>query len=147
MKSLYRVVATAAAVTLAFPAAAGAQQAKPAPTQGSELPTLTVDQLEDMKVVNDKGEKIGEIDEIVRSKTNKDNLFAVVDVGGFLGIGDREVLLSIRDMSKRGNDLAAPAGTTKAQLEKLPKYDKDQFVELPDEEVVTIGSHTHTGGR
>lgn len=147
MKPLFVTIATAAAFALAFPTAAVADETKPAPAQGSELPTLSVDQLEDMKVVNDKGEVIGEVDEIVRSKTNKDDIFAVVEVGGFLGLGDRDVALSVRDLTKRGDKIAAPAGTTKAQLEKLPKYDEDKFVELPDEQLITIGSHTHSGGR
>lgn len=146
MKPLLRVVATAGALAFAFPTAAVAQQATP--SQGSELPAMRVEQLETMKVLNEKGEEIGKIKEIVRSKTNKDEIYVVVGVGGFLGIvGERDVTLPLRDMSKRANDLQAPAGTTKAQLEKLPKYDKDQFVQLPNDQVVTIGSHTHTGGR
>ena len=108
---------------------------------------MRVDQLTGSKVVNDKGEEIGRIKSIVRDKENKE-LSAVVGVGGIANtVGERDVTIRLRDMARHGDKLAAPAGTTKAQLEKMPEFDDTKFDKLPDDQVVTIGSRTASGGR
>jgi sporulation protein YlmC with PRC-barrel domain len=125
----------------ASPALAAEQHEAPAPAREGELPTMRVDQLEGTDVINEKGETIGDVDEIVRDKQTNE-LYAVVSVGGFLGIGEHDVAIPLRDMTKVGSKLAAPPGTTKEQLEQMPEYQKGRYVELPDDQVVTVGSGT-----
>jgi sporulation protein YlmC with PRC-barrel domain len=72
-------------------------------------------------VVNDKNEKIGTLDDIVVDKQKV--LFAILQVGGFLGVGARLVAmpydsLKIDDVGKR---IELP-GASKDELKKLPEF-------------------------
>lgn len=133
------------ALALASPALATEQQGQQGAPQGSQLPTMRADDVSGKKVVNDKNEDIGRVDSIVRDKaTNKVN--AVVSVGGLMGIGGHKVTIALEDLSLRGDRLAAPAGTTEDKLKQMPEYNESQFVKVPDDEKVTVGTRTGTGG-
>lgn len=136
------------ALALAAPAAMADQhQDQTRPAEGSQLPTMRVDQLEGKKVVTEQGEEIGEVDNIVRDKVTK-KVFAVIEVGGFLGIiGTHDVAIALTDLTMRSDQrLAAPPGTTKEKLESMPEYEEENYTELRDEEIVTVGSRTGVGG-
>jgi sporulation protein YlmC with PRC-barrel domain len=47
----------------------------------------------------------------------------IVGVGGFLGIGEREVALDWNDLQRRDNGGTITSGLSKAELEKLPEYE------------------------
>jgi hypothetical protein len=51
----------------------------------------------------------------------------IVDVGGFLGVGERTVALDIRNLaflrSENGEELRVYTGMTRGQLESLPAHD------------------------
>lgn len=139
----------ALALVLACPAVANAAtDERPAQGQQGQLPTMRVDELTGEKVINDKGEEIGEIDAVVRDKSSK-KLFAVIAVGGFLGIGEHDVTIGLEDLTMQGKRVQAPAGTTRDQLKNMPEYDERQYDELPGDQVVTIGSRagSHGGSR
>ncbi|MDB5367898.1 MAG: hypothetical protein JWM77_3825 [Rhodospirillales bacterium] len=72
-------------------------------------------------VVNDKNEKIGTLDDIVVDKQRV--LFAILQVGGFLGVGARLIAMpyesfKIDDLGKR---IELP-GASKDELKKLPEF-------------------------
>jgi sporulation protein YlmC with PRC-barrel domain len=70
-------------------------------------------------VYNENGDKVGKVDDIVISSDNSVS-FAVISVGGFLGIGSRYV--------------AVPANLFKANEKgqiTLPKASKDELMALP----------------
>jgi hypothetical protein len=137
----------ALAIALAAPAVAADQhQDQSNPAQGSELPTMRVDQLKGKKVVNEQGGEIGDVDEVVRNKATK-KVFAVVEVGGFLGIvGTHDVAIALTDLTLRNDQrIAAPPGTTKDKLEKMPEYKEADYDKLGDDEVVTVGARTGSG--
>jgi hypothetical protein len=72
-------------------------------------------------VYNSANEKIGELDDLIVGKDRV--LFAIIQVGGFLGIGSRLVAvpytsLQIADDGKR---VVLP-GATKEQLKTLPEF-------------------------
>jgi len=73
-------------------------------------------------VYNDTGDEIGELDEIVLGEDGKAN-FAILEVGGFLGIGDRLVALPFESLKidKASGKIILPGGT-KAELEKLAEF-------------------------
>lgn len=73
-------------------------------------------------------EQLGEISSVVRSSTD-DTLHAVVDVGGFFGIGERSVALPIDQghLDQEGN---LHLDLTRDQIENLPEYDPQQYEEL-----------------
>lgn len=71
-------------------------------------------------VVNDKGEKIGDIDDIVVGRGGQ--LFAVLQVGGFLGIGGHRIAVPFNSLvfNQEKHEIELP-GATKEALRRLPE--------------------------
>lgn len=83
---------------------------------------LMVGQLEDMEIVAAGGDKVGEVEEVLADGDG--NIVAVsAEVGGFLGIADKEVVVSLDQFELRENRLVT--SLTKEQLEALPGWDDD----------------------
>jgi sporulation protein YlmC with PRC-barrel domain len=74
-------------------------------------------------VSNDKNEKIGTLDDIIIDQTQKNALFAVLQVGGFLGLGGRLVAVPYESLqiSEDGKKIVLPAAT-KDELKKLSEF-------------------------
>ena len=72
-------------------------------------------------VRNEQGDKIGEIKSI---QLDQDGAVSavIVSVGGFLGIGDREVALAWKDIAVANNGEKVSTALTKDQLQALPPY-------------------------
>jgi hypothetical protein len=73
------------------------------------------------RVKNDKDETIGTLEDIVITKDRR--IFAIVQVGGFLGIGGRLIAVPYDSLqiSDDGRKVTL-AGATKEALEKLPEF-------------------------
>jgi len=71
-------------------------------------------------VVNDANEKIGEVDDLLVEPSDK-VLFAVLSVGGFLGMGERLVVVPFGSLLITGNRVLLPGGTKDA-LKALPEF-------------------------
>jgi sporulation protein YlmC with PRC-barrel domain len=73
-------------------------------------------------VVNDKNEKIGSVDDLIITPTDR-VLFAVISVGGFLGINGRLVAVpySSLTINDKGRKLVLP-GASKDALTQLPPF-------------------------
>ncbi|MDB4871880.1 MAG: PRC-barrel domain protein [Gemmatimonadales bacterium] len=72
-------------------------------------------------VYNDKGEKIGKIDDIIVSPERTVS-HAIVGVGGFLGlIGKHEVAIPMDQIKFIGNRFVIP-GASKAALKAMPEF-------------------------
>jgi len=63
-----------------------------------------------------------------------------VDVGGFLGIGAKEVALDLDNLvfMRDGDDLSLYTSLTKEQLEAQPAYDSSTFAESRDQQLMVI---------
>ena len=72
-------------------------------------------------VVNDANEKIGDVDDLLVEPSDK-VLFAVLSVGGFLGMGERLVVVPFRSLQIAGNRVMLPGGTKDA-LKALPEFE------------------------
>jgi hypothetical protein len=72
-------------------------------------------------VRNDKNEKIGSIDDIIIGHDRL--LFAVLQVGGFLGLGAHLVAVPYQSLvlNEEGNKIVLP-GASKDELKKLPEF-------------------------
>ncbi len=72
-------------------------------------------------VYNDKGEKIGTLDDLI--VTGDKNLYAVLQVGGFLGLGGHLIALPYDSLKidDDGRKLTL-AGASKDALGKLPEF-------------------------
>ena len=76
------------------------------------------------KIVNTANETIGDINEIVLGKDGK-VAAVIVGVGGFLGVGEREVAMgfeSIRMGRNSNNNLVLTANTSKDALKNAPEW-------------------------
>ncbi len=84
--------------------------------------------LDDLDVYNNQNEKIGEISDLA-IKNGKTISGVVVSVGGFLGIGERYVLLDPSSivLADQNGTMRAMVNTSKDELTKAPefKYDRD----------------------
>jgi putative membrane protein len=108
------------------PAAASAtppdQQQAMAATSGQAVEASDVIGTE---VVNDKGDEVGEIKDLVIDANQVQ--YAVVGVGGFLGIGEKEVAIPL-DRLKLGMDQSyLMSADTEAQLKDMPEYQKERY--------------------
>jgi sporulation protein YlmC with PRC-barrel domain len=83
--------------------------------QGYRLSRLT-----GSSVVNEKNEKIGTIDDFVVARNR--SLFAVLQVGGFLGMGAHLVAVPYESLviEEEGRNVQLP-GASKDELKKLPE--------------------------
>lgn len=75
-------------------------------------------------VVNDKDDKIGKIDDLIISPAKGDApaaSFAIVGVGGFLGVGKHDVAIPMAQLRIQNKQLSLP-GATKDALKALPPF-------------------------
>jgi sporulation protein YlmC with PRC-barrel domain len=72
-------------------------------------------------VVNDAGETIGKVDDLLVGRDDS-VLYAIVSVGGFLGIGTKLVAVPFEQLQIGKDSLVLPGGT-KDQLKSLPKFE------------------------
>jgi hypothetical protein len=72
-------------------------------------------------VVNDKNEKIGTVDDVIAD--NKQLSFAVLQVGGFLGLGGHLVVVPYNSLvvDDAGKKITLP-GASKEELKKLSAF-------------------------
>lgn len=87
---------------------------------------LTAEDITGMRVYDAKDEWIGEVSGLIVSTDGKLEK-AVIDVGGFLGIGEKPVALPMDQVQilreENGNDMRIYVDMTKAQLEALPSWE------------------------
>ena len=81
---------------------------------------VTVDQLEDMEIYGPNGEEIGDVDEVLVDASAKP-VAVSADVGGFLGVGENDVVIGLDQVSHDGDHLKV--SMTKEQIEALPEFD------------------------
>ena len=71
-------------------------------------------------VVNDANQTIGKIDDLLITRDGKDP-YAVLSVGGFLGMGSRMVVIRYDSLKFADNKIVLPGGT-KDGLKMLPAF-------------------------
>lgn len=77
-------------------------------------------------VYSTANENVGEINDIVMNR-ELDNVVVILGVGGFLGIGEKDVAISVDDITAvkdENNNLRLTIAATKEQLEAAPTFDR-----------------------
>jgi sporulation protein YlmC with PRC-barrel domain len=162
MERAMRILMTSAAAVIALSAAAHAQEAvtEPATEEGAtaaqtqELPSgVTIiavqedgqtlaNELIGTNIVNAEGETIGEITDLLMGEDGQ-VIGSVVSVGGFLGIGAKELALAQGeiDFSRDENgDLVASIPVTREELEAGPDFtSREEAVALAEQEQLESG--------
>jgi hypothetical protein len=84
-------------------------------------PTYPVSELLGRSVINDTGEEIGRLDDLM---IEDDRLaFAILSVGGFLGLGAHQVVVPFHSLLMDDENLVLP-GATKEALKAMTAYDR-----------------------
>jgi hypothetical protein len=81
---------------------------------------ISVEELESMRLFGANGEEIGEIEDVLGDAAGMPAA-VTVEVGGFLGMGEREVILQLDAITVAGLRLTLDA--TREQIEALPEWD------------------------
>ncbi|MBK8907218.1 MAG: PRC-barrel domain-containing protein [Rhodospirillales bacterium] len=77
-------------------------------------------------VVNRNGEDVGEISAVVVDSLKQD-VYAVVSIGGFLGIGDQEVVIPLTELDIGEDAVTLMSQQTRDELKSLPAYDEESY--------------------
>ena len=123
--------ASAAIIGMSFLAAPAKAQGVP---QAVEITKVDVQKVEagyraskviGSSVLNDENQTIGKIDDLLVTRDGKEP-YAVLSVGGFLGMGIRMVVIRYDSLKFADNKIVLPGGT-KDGLKMLPafQYSKD----------------------
>nr|WP_294551842.1 PRC-barrel domain-containing protein [uncultured Rhodopila sp.] len=121
MKKLTTVL-TAAALALMFAPSiitpASAQSQSPS-AMVAQTHSLRASKLIGTEVYNDQGEDLGKLEDILVKDTVSEPL-AVLSVGGFVGGGDKLVVVPLSHISLKADKASMSA--TKAEMAALPKW-------------------------
>ena len=83
---------------------------------------MSVQQMENATIYDAKGKPIGEVEEVIAN--NKGQIVAVTaEVGTYFGLGDKEVLISITDLTPKNGQFVTDL--TLEQVKALPTWDDD----------------------
>lgn len=88
----------------------------------TDISKLSGEELKDKKIYNARNDELGTIDEVMGS--TETGRTAIVEVGGFLGIGAKKVAIPVNQLSV-GPDGKIVLNMTEDQLKALPEYKKE----------------------
>jgi hypothetical protein len=81
---------------------------------------VTIDDLEKMEIYGPNGEEVGEV-EAGRVDASAQPVAIAAEVGGFLGMGEKDVVIGLDQLAKDGDHLNV--GMTKDQIGALPDFE------------------------
>jgi sporulation protein YlmC with PRC-barrel domain len=100
---------------------------------GSTTPGMSVEELKtialgwsakkqilDKPVYNDKNEKVGDVDDLIIAPDSSAS-YAIIGVGGFLGLGERQVAIPVNRLKHSEGRIVLP-GATKDALQAMPSF-------------------------
>jgi sporulation protein YlmC with PRC-barrel domain len=71
-------------------------------------------------VYNDKDEKVGDVDDLIIAPDSSVS-YAIIGVGGFLGLGERQVAIPVSRFKNSEGRIVLP-GATKEALQAMPSF-------------------------
>lgn len=83
-----------------------------------------------MDIYGSDGKKIGEVNKVLADNSNAVKA-VTVDVGGFLGMGSREVVIPIDNLQKGPEKNRLQVTMTKTEIEKLDKWENSERESAP----------------
>ena len=99
---------------------------------------LKASELIGMKVEGSDGKNLGKIRDLVIDPEDGDIEYAVLDFGGFLGIGDKYFAVPWDALNKTENGKKIALDTTKRDLKKAPGFDKNHWPDLSDQQQAVV---------
>ena len=95
--------------------------------QSPDLTELSASELEGRVVKTASGEEIGEIDAVWTSSTAPDERVATVEVGGFLGMGEKTIAIPVSDLQQLTTDGSYETTMTRSTIEGQPEFDESGY--------------------
>lgn len=98
---------------------------------------LSAEELIGTAVYGADEENVGSIEDVILDGETVD--FVTLEVGGFLGMGDKEVAVSMENlafMSDEDGEMYLYTSFTKEQLEAQPEYDEATFADARDDQLL-----------
>ena len=89
---------------------------------------VSIEEVLGASVVNAEGDEVAEIEDVVLGQG--DQYYAILSVGGFLGIGDKKVAVPFDQLQLGEDEVYLMSGETEEQLEQMPEYDEEQYQPL-----------------
>lgn len=109
-----------------------ADQASDYMNEGEGFDNMKAEELDDVTVVLSTGEEIGEIDEVGFSAQHGERV-AVVEVGGFLGIGEKDIAVPFSKLTKNA-DGNAQITMSRSEIEAAAEFDDEWLEEESEQE-------------
>ncbi len=103
-----------------------AQQEQPQATSESPLAAMPASDVIGTEVQNAEGDTVAEIVDLVKEQ-GAENLYAVLSVGGFLGIGDKKVVVPLEELDVGQEGEIVMANVTEDQLRNMPEYNEEGY--------------------
>lgn len=104
-------------------AKAGRQQT--GASSGADVEGVEAEDIVGRDVVNRNGDEVGEVSALVVDQ--KKDVYVVVSIGGFLGIGDREVAIPLTEFDINEDAVTLMSQQTADELKSLPEYDEQNY--------------------
>ncbi len=103
----------------------------------ANLRQMSVEALEDMDLVALDGKEVGEIEGVMEAKDGR--RFLVVERGGFLGVGAKEIAIPFENLALQGDRLVL-RNMDMAALDAMPEFknEGDAYRELDEEQQVGL---------
>lgn len=121
--------------TAASQSAADRDAAKNMPGADSKVP-LSLNRASKVigtNVEDESGTKIGDIKDVVLDRKTGQVAYAVVDFGGWLGMGDKYFAVPWKSLKTGSNDRYVLNNVSKDTLKKAPGFDKDHWPDMASE--------------
>lgn len=119
---------TGATATRPAPAQSGSQAQPAAASPAAGVPLQSVQALIGTNVVGTNGREAGEVRNLLMDSQGRVRA-AVVEWGGFLGIGSREAMVPIERIRLGQGNERAQLTMSREELEALPRYDRDRIAD------------------
>jgi sporulation protein YlmC with PRC-barrel domain len=123
----------------AEPSESGAMQQQSSAQEQNRLMNMQVGEIKGRTVVNQQGDKLGKVDKVVQN--NEDNTIqAVVSIGGFLGIGSKEITIPVAQLHIKDNNLQWSQSVSADELKQQPAFNQAQYRVIPENQTVAEAS-------
>lgn len=88
---------------------------------------LSTGSMEGDKIVNEKGENLGDVKDVMIDMQTGSVAYVVLSFGGFLGLGNKLFGVPLEAMRKKPDEHAFILNVDKERLENAPGFDKDHW--------------------
>lgn len=93
---------------------------------GEDLSQMSAEELSGKTIVTEDGMEIGQIGEVGYSSTHQERV-ATVEVGGFLGVGQRRIAIPLSELQSLQEDGQIKTTMTRESIESQQEFDESGF--------------------